>query len=104
MRSCKNSKHLDLTPCPALTLIAVFSLLDVKSAAGETFASEQSRRKILCLASCSSGGEEACTGGEGGDSKKLSHAIPAAGKARCHAIPVQNSCNCETQQVARNNR
>ena len=43
--------------------MGVFFLLDVKSAAGETFATEQSRRKIL--ASCSSGGEEACKGGEG---------------------------------------
>ena len=41
---------------------------DVKSAGGggETFATEQSRRKILSLTSCSSGGEEACKGGREG--------------------------------------
>ena len=37
---------------------------DVKSAGGggETFATGQSRRKILSLTSCSSVGEEACKG------------------------------------------
>ena len=104
MRSCKNSKHLDLTPCPAVTLIAVFSLLDVKSAAGETFATEQEEDSEPGVLLIRWRGSVQGRGGEGGDSKKLSHAIPAAGKARCHAIPVQNSCNCETQQVARNNR
>ena len=67
-------------------------MLDVKSA-GETFAREQEEDSLsdVLLIRWWCGSMQA-RGGEGGDSKKLSHAIPAAGKARCHAIPVHNSC------------